>query len=52
MRPRDKPGKQKGHGKPIRRLAMTSILKQNTTCFALPLCSNYRRSSAALSKGK
>ena len=31
---------------------MTSILKQNTTCFALPLCSHYRRSSAALSKGK
>ena len=29
---------KKGHGKPIRRLAMTSILKQNTVCFALPLC--------------
>ena len=28
---------KKGHGKPIRRLAMTSILKQNTLCFALPL---------------
>jgi hypothetical protein len=29
---------KKGHGKPIRRLAMTSILKQNTRwCLALPL---------------
>jgi hypothetical protein len=44
--------KIKGHGKPIRRLAMTSILKQNTTCFALPLCSHYRRGFAAVSKGK
>jgi hypothetical protein len=29
---------KKGHGKPIRRLAMTSILKQDTRwCLALPL---------------
>lgn len=34
---------KKGHRKPIRRLAMTSILKQNTLCFALPLCCCYRR---------
>ena len=34
---------KKGHRKPIRRLAMTSILKQNTVCFALPLCCNYRQ---------
>jgi hypothetical protein len=36
-------GNKKGDGKPIRRLAITSILKQNTLCFALPLRSFYRR---------
>jgi hypothetical protein len=44
---------KKGHRKPIRRLAMTSILKQNTVCFALPLCRNYRqrRQTVSITKG-
>jgi hypothetical protein len=28
---------------------MTSILKQNTVCFALPLCRKYRQRAAAVS---
>jgi hypothetical protein len=40
---------KKGHRKPIRRLAMTSILKQNTVCFALPLCRKYRQRKRAVS---
>jgi hypothetical protein len=43
---------KKGHRKPIRRLAMTSILKQNTVCFALPLCRCYRLGARAVSNGK
>jgi hypothetical protein len=31
---------------------MTSILKQNTSCFALPLCRLYRRQVRAGSNGK
>jgi hypothetical protein len=31
---------------------MTSILKQNTLCFALPLCRLYRRWARAGSNGK
>ena len=46
---RDQRREKKGHRKPIRRLAMTSILKQNTMCFALPLCRRYRQGRRAVS---